>query len=124
MIITASIHKNIPAHTPVFNLYQLEYYMWIDVPDESAQCTKLYELNEISPTGKTSIPLTENLDHDYNRSLFRLKTDVLNLSSGFHMYEMKFIRNATDEIFSLYFSYIIQQDNPDKPYIYMKSNAG
>ena len=47
----------------------------------------------------------------------------LNLKSGKHTYRLMFVERYTDTDFSLYFSYIIQDDSPEKPYVYMKEDG-
>lgn len=42
----------------------------------------------------------------------------LNQSPGYHKYLVRFLTKG-DDTFSWYFSYTIQTESPDKPYIYM-----
>lgn len=49
-----------------------------------------------------------------------IPVDCLCLCVGLHTYTLEFINLITGDTFYQYFNYTIQNDNPCKPYIYMK----
>lgn len=51
-----------------------------------------------------------------------IRSDQLNQKSGYHKYVVKFLNSTTNSLVQYYFSYILQTENPDKPYIYMNPN--
>lgn len=48
-----------------------------------------------------------------------IPVDCLDLSLGLHTYTIELVNALTNDTFYQYFNYTIQEDNPDKPYIYM-----
>lgn len=48
-----------------------------------------------------------------------IAVDLLDLSIGLHTYKIEFVNSITGDVYYQYFSYTIQDDSPDKPYIYM-----
>ena len=61
---------------------------------------------------------------EYNMCLCRAWIDVpvtsLDLSTGYHLYTVQLVNIHTNDIANLYFSYTIQNDEPEKPYLYLK----
>lgn len=61
---------------------------------------------------------------EYNMCLCRAWIDVpvtsLDLSIGYHLYTVQLVNIHTNDIANLYFSYTIQNDEPEKPYLYLK----
>lgn len=119
--IDACEYKDIARNTPVLNLDQVEYYLWIHLgPEISSECY-FYEAAELDKEhGPIIFP-----DSFVRKSptWIKVKTDSLDKSPGLHIYRLSFVDRVTDDPFSLFFGYIIQDDNPDKPYIYMKRES-
>lgn len=49
-------------------------------------------------------------------------SENLNLDAGTHTYRVTFDNHYSNETMYMYFGYIIQDDDPDKPYIYMEEH--
>ena len=64
----------------------------------------------------------EHEDHDIDlyRPWIDIPTDKLNLNPGLHIYILEFYNKITQDTLLQQFYYKIQDDNPPKPYIYMK----
>jgi hypothetical protein len=64
---------------------------------------------------------------EYNMCLCRAWIDVpvtsLDLSTGYHLYTVQLVNIHTNDIANLYFSYTIQNDEPEKPYLYLKPSS-
>lgn len=58
-------------------------------------------------------------DMDLIRPWIDIPTNLLNTSVGIHTYILRFKNKLTSDILLLSFRYAIQDDDPDKPYIYM-----
>lgn len=104
----------------VLNKQSLNAYLYIEIPPYITQNCVLYEVSEICPK---FIPIS-----DYNEFIkpnldkhpwLDVKTDRLNLDIGLHVYDLGYVNPETNATFSLYFSYILQDNDPSKPYIYM-----
>lgn len=111
-------YSKLAQHTPVFNKDSLTYFFYIHVdPDIVRECF-LYQVDEISE--KSSKRVNPNvIKHDCN-CWYKGITELMNTNPGKHTYKMSFVENKTNVTFSLYISYIIQDDNPELPYVYMK----
>jgi len=53
------------------------------------------------------------------RKWIDIESSYLDLTIGYHMYQISFVSKLTGDIVYLYFAYRIQSNNPDKPYYYM-----
>lgn len=64
---------------------------------------------------------------EYNMCLCRAWIDVpvtsLDLSIGYHLYTVQLVNIHTNDIANLYFSYTIQNDEPEKTYLYLKPSS-
>lgn len=54
-----------------------------------------------------------------NNPWIDISTEAMNLSAGSHLYQFAFRDTRFGEMMYLYLYYNLQDDNPDKPYIYM-----
>lgn len=119
----ASVRSEVSCNTVVINKDEMEYYLWIKVPREYIQFHRLYKLEEI---GEHVIPLCIFSFCEYEGGpWYKIISNALNLEPGYHIYRMMFVDRCTNETTSLYFAYILQDDSPDKPYIYLdKSKRG
>lgn len=118
-ILQACNYASIPSNTHVFNKYEIDKYVWIKLPDCMPSSYKLYDIWEIVPN-KSVVKYEDNMCRDCNRLWLKVNTSIISLDSGIHIYQLKFVDVYTDNIYLLYVGYIIQDNNPDKPYIYMK----
>ena len=116
----ACFYNQLPTYTPVFNLSTIEHFMWVHLPSICIErCGTLFEISEIVDGKSVEVNIYSTITREGNKPWLRLLSSSLNLSTGQHIYKLSFIDKHTDDVFSLYISYIIQNDNPDKPYIYM-----
>lgn len=117
VVMNLCIYKDISKYTQVFNKNALEYITWINIPTELCHIHRLFQVDQILPnTGELDISSMEQQCH---KPWIKVPTDALDTSIGQHIYKMSFINTSSNDILSMYFSYIIQSDNPDTPYIYM-----
>lgn len=80
-------------------------------------CFVLLSMVEISLEDGEDI--SSSVYRDNMRPWLRVPVDVLNKDIGQHTYKLHFVNIHTSLELDLYIQYIIQDDNPDKPYIYM-----
>lgn len=98
------------------NIGYLPIHLNIDVRDY--KFVSIYSLN----------PMNFRLfKEEYNMCLCRAWIDVpvtsLDLSIGYHLYTVQLVNIHTNDIANLYFSYTIQNDEPEKPYLYLKPSS-
>ena len=116
--VKASTKENVPLYTKVINRNSAPYYMIAELPFFTKYELRFVGLYEDTIDGLKEVPLSFihlNNCHPY----IDITSDGLNLEVGQHDYLIKYVDSFTGDIVLLYFSYIIQDDNPSKPYIYM-----
>lgn len=119
--------SDLPSNTPVVCKQDRPYYFWVKLPFHVTEPVKLYSVIEqcAEPVDifdgsldvHTGNPIIEQVDNCW----VKISSAYLNLDPGQHVYKMLFYRKDRIDIeISLYFSYWLQDNNPDKPYKYMK----
>lgn len=112
-------HSDLPKHTKVINKSELPYFFWIRIPSEIAKRFELYKLEEVGRC-ETEIKYLGSLSQEFRRPWIRIVANILDVDPGQHIYKMSFVDKMSDDIAYVFFSYILQDDNPEKPYIYMR----
>jgi hypothetical protein len=115
------------AHTKVININDLNYDIWLKIPEDVNRYYTLFDVDAdidklVEPNTKSNI--LENIQKELGKPWLRINSTTLNKKPGQHIYKFSFINTENDDILFLYFSYILQHDNPDKPYIYMRRDGG
>lgn len=108
------------SNTAVINKNGIEFYIWLKLPDDTCNQLSLFEVIDFNYTsGPKSIDFSAKLFRENHRPWIRLESSMLNLDVGYHIFRFRFVDIDLDDYISFYFSYVIQDDNPDKPYMYM-----
>ncbi len=104
--------------TEVISKYMFEFYLYVRVPDVIMRNKfVLTDLEEIGEHENYVCPIkyVEFIGGPW----YRITSSALNVHPGQHIYRMHMVNTVTDDVTSVLFSYILQDDHPDKPYIYM-----
>lgn len=129
--LTACEHKELNKHTPVVNTNEIDYYLYVELPFPVTDPVRLYSMREV--TNRDS-DFTDIYNGDYDDNYqplitqesnhwLKIANKILNLSVGLHVYRLAFMKaDQSDLEIPLYISYIIQDDCPERPYIYMERN--
>lgn len=117
--ITACNHSELPSYTNLYNKHEITNIVWVKLPDSMSLNCQLYDVIELIPNVNI-VNFTQGITRECCKPWLQIKSNVLNLTSGLHIYELKFVDTSNDDIYVLYIGYQIQDDNPDKPYIYME----
>lgn len=120
IILDAVNYSNIAKHSPVINLHQFGYKIHVYLPLEQTVDSELYCIDEILPEPNNDISYTGFVIRECRKPWLDILTEWLNTCQGQHIYKLSFVNVKTDEVFSLYFSYIIQEDYPKQDYVYME----
>lgn len=115
----ADTRSRLPAVTKVINRRDIEYFLWVHVPEQLAQEFELYEIWEQLPTKCLPVNTIGAVEREGRHPWFQIASHILNKSVGMHIYKLHLVNRYTGDVLSLYFSYILQDDIVDKPYIYM-----
>ncbi len=116
----ASSYETISKNSLVINLAELDYFLYVKLEPPLTSQWYLYRIEEKMKDGslkKMRFPETVRKE---SPTWLRFKTDFINKEIGMHQYKVTFVDTVTDVSTSLWFAYIIQNDNPDKPYVYME----
>lgn len=109
--------QELPLHTEVVNLADIPEIICIKLPDSMPRMMELsgiYDLNS-----NKDIEFTDYVTRDEHRPWIDISTTILDLSSGQHIYKMIFSRLGVQLTATCWFSYIVQDNFVEKPYIYM-----
>lgn len=118
MTLVASRRADLSRNSKVFNLSSLEYHLWIYLnPKDIMGCTFLgaEEINNEEDFETFSAAFERD-----SQCWIKVTTGLINKSPRLHIYKLNFVDTRTETDFSLYVSYYIQTDNPDKPYVYIE----
>lgn len=110
------------THSVVINSNQLDFYMWFEMPHHLAKYLSLFDITEMkSDSESVKIDFVRKVKREHKKPWICAETELFNTKPGYHIYKFSFYDTEMNTTLSLYFSYHIQTDNPDKSsYIYMK----
>lgn len=109
------------AHSEVVNVGELSEDIWLRLPDGISKYLTLNSLIKIDQeSNSTPVDIKDKVERETNRVWIQIDKSVFDLSAGFHLYRLIFDDSSTETEYSLYFCYHIQDNNPEKPYIYME----
>lgn len=117
----AVIHRDLYKATPYISIHDMEYYLWVRVDPEIARGYSLYGLDEVDSEKKYDLNLEDFCSHEPNRPWYKFNSMLLNRDPGKHVYRMHFVNTLDDNTTSLYFSYHVQREDTEKPYVYMEN---
>ena len=107
-------------HSEVINVSELQDSIWLRLPDDLAKYLTLSSVNSIGfENNGTQIDITDKYTRDTNRVWIEIHKSVFSLEPGFHMYQLVFDDSGTGSVLNLYFCYHIQDNKPNKDYVYM-----
>lgn len=109
-------------YTKVVNLNEIGEWVWLKIPEDISRSCDLIQIDEIIPVIK---------EIEYIGFVFRqcrypwlgVNPYILNKAPGYHVYKFYFADICSNDINHIYLSYQLQDDNPEKPYLYMKHNV-
>lgn len=113
---------NISYNTSVFNIANFSDVICVKLPNDLPRTGTLIEIYNLDNN-----KIIEFEDYVYqlpHRPWVDIKQALLDTSIGQHTYRLKFSLPDTYLEASCWFSYIIQDNYPETPYIYMDRNEG
>ena len=113
-------YEDLAKHSKVFNVSVLNYHLWIYLNPEDVRDAYFLGAEEIGPNANNSTIYPDTFKRE-SQCWIRVNTGYIDQKIGKHTLKLSFVDRYTDTDFSLYASYFIQNDNPDKPYVYMNS---
>ena len=119
MSLEACKYDDLAKYSKIFNSKAVEYHLWIYLNPEDVRTAYFYGAEEIGPNANNSTIFPDTFIRE-SECWIRVNREWISNSVGKHIIKLMFVDRFTDTDFSLYVSYYIQNDNPDKPYVYMK----
>lgn len=121
--VDATIKPLLASKTPLWNLHEVEDVLYVRLPCELLSDYTFVSILEISPdpkyTDEDDTSLVGGITFPEGHPWLDIESTVLNLEVGEHIYKLTYKNDYTNDIAPLYFAYIIQNDDPEKPYVYM-----
>ena len=116
-VIQSSQLSEMPLHTKIYNSKDFSEVVCVKLPPQMPRdmdLTEIYNLN-----ASEDVDFADKTTRDEHRPWVDISSDILDLSAGQHTYRMTFQKPECKLKATCWFSYIIQDNNPEKPYIYM-----
>lgn len=119
-LLIACEYDKININTKIFNKDALSSGVWVNLPPY-VSALALKSIIDISKQKYEEVEFSaDTVMQDYPHPWVRIDAGILDLVSGMHIYKLVFEpipENGYSE--SAYIAYIIQDDNPETPYVYM-----
>ena len=117
-VIQAAQLSQMPLYTKIYNSKDFSETVCVKLPPEMPRdmdLTEIYDLN-----ASKDLDFADFVTRDEQRPWIDIQISILDLTVGQHIYRMTFNKPDVKLKATCWFSYIIQDNNPEKPYIYMK----
>ena len=114
----AGDYSKMAVNGVIYNKQTLTNDMWVELPAYAKQFS-VAGIYQIQPTPDCEGSVAICRVRQKNIWL-RIPVDIMDTSVGQKIYRIEFKHRYSLENMSLYFSYTIQDDDPKKPYVYMK----
>ena len=115
----ADTSRKTKYHVEVINKDTVPTDLWVRIPDYIAVAYDLYKVCYMKPTGPESTDWEEHVEHVSKTPWFKFESSIFDWDVGTHEYRLRFESPKNDDKLDLYFRYIIQDNHPSKPYLYM-----
>ena len=109
---------NLSSNTKVFNIQNFADTICVKLPDDfprDFELTGMYNLES-----DMDIDFEDYVEQIIYKPWVDIKKSILSTEIGQHTYRLDFTQQGFAIGATCWFSYIIQDGQPDKPYIYMK----
>lgn len=113
--------NELSSNTQILYLNELDSFILLEVDVDIATDCTLFAIDDITEDVKSVDYSYEDITHELNRIWYKVSLDILDVTPGHHRYRLSFVNKYTDDIFYQYISYVILDNTPEKPYIYMKN---
>lgn len=116
--IQSSKMQDLSMHTEVFNLAEIPDIICVKLPDNFPRHMELSGIFDLN--SNKDLDFAEYVIRDEYRPWIDIHSELLDTSVGQHIYKLTFSKIGVELPASCWFSYIIQDNFVEKPYIYME----
>lgn len=117
MILNSCEYKRINANSPVICVHEADGFLNVRIKDDVASF-RLYDLLDITKAPVRTVSF-DGVKFDGIHPWVDIPWKNLDKTSGQHVYKVSFMNERQCRYVSTYFSYVIQDNDPYKPYIYI-----
>lgn len=104
----------------VFSKDMFEYYLYVEYDREFSNKCKLLAIYQILKDD-SMVKLPNNYyKREQGRYMIQILSSKLAGTTGYHRYKLLLLDPTTSITYTLYFAYIVQTNEEDRDYIYMK----
>lgn len=114
-------YNELSKHTKVYNINCIDQFVWIYLSPDICSHLDIFRIEEIVPS--TQADVDGGCVSREGTCWIKLCSSGLSMLPGQHVYKITMLHRHTADLVPLYFSYILQDDNPEKPYVYMNKDA-
>ena len=121
-VIQSSQLSDLPLNTKIYNSKDFDEIVCVKLPPQMPRdmdLTEIYNLN-----ASEDVDFADKTTREEHRPWIDIDRDILDITAGQHVYRMTFQKPDCKLKATCWFSYIIQDNNPEKPYIYMDRDEG
>lgn len=116
-VIQSSQLSDLPLNTRIYNSKDFDEIVCIKLPPELPRDMSLAEIYNLNAS--EDVDFADKVTRDEHKPWIDIDSSILDLTAGQHTYRLTFKKVDWKLTATCWFSYIIQDNNPEKPYIYM-----
>ena len=117
-VIQSSTLSKMPLYTVMYNNKDISEIVCVKLPPEMPRDMDLIEIYNLNAS--EDIDFTDKTTREEHKPWIDIDSSILDLTAGQHVYRMTFAKPDCKLKATCWFCYIVQDNNPEKPYIYMK----
>ena len=109
--------SDLPLYTVMYNKADFSEIVCVKLPPQMPRDMQLIEIYNLNSS--EDLDFADFVTRDENRPWIDIQSSILDTTAGQHTYRMTFAKEDVKLTATCWFSYIIQDNEPEKPYIYM-----
>ena len=117
-VIQSSKLDQLPSNTKIYNAKDFSNIVCVKLPPQMPRDMDLTEIYNLEAS--EDVDFNDFVTRDEYRPWIDIQSSILKTSVGQHTYRMTFVKDTAKLTATCWFSYIIQDNHPEKEYIYMK----
>ena len=115
----ADMNRRTKYNVEVINKDDVPTDLWVRIPDYIALAYTLYKVCYMKPTGPEPTEWEGNTEHVDKTPWYKFVSSIFDWEVGTHEYRLRLENTQADDTLDLFFRYIVQDNHPSKPYLYM-----
>ena len=120
--IQSSQLSDLPLNTKIYNKEDFSEVVCVRLPDKFPRRMELMEIYNLD--AQEDLDFADQTTRDEHKPWIDISSSILDTNVGQHTYRMTFYNLGGKLKATCWFSYIIQDNHPEKPYIYMNRDEG